>query len=175
MRPTLMTMEFIGNIRQRKIYYLQVRNNERWKHSLPKNDWMVFTIANKEDEELVPPAVKICLDRNVSYTCSAGGLAYMTEEYFDEEITWRGVEYEMKTKKEFDYEFSPVTTAHNNFGEGFWFAATLANNDDYGIEKVVCLDFTKRKVRKHLTQLIEQINNGWLPSDEGIELAKYDE
>ncbi|WP_245758225.1 hypothetical protein [Bizionia echini] len=141
---------------------------------MPKNDWVVFTIANKEDEELVPPVVKICMDKNVSYTCSAGTLAHWTEQYFDEEITGQALDYEMQTKKEFDYEFSPVTTAHQNFSEGFWFASTLAHDPYNEIDKVVCLDFTHRKVKKHLTVLIDKINNGWLPSDEEIELAEYD-
>ena len=167
-------MELLGRINRRKIYYVQVRNNPEWKNSLSKNDWIVFTIANKEDEELVPPAVKICMDKKVAYTCSAGTLAHWTEQYFDEEITGRALDYELRTKKEFDYEFSPVTTAHQNFSEGFWFATTLAYDAYKETDKVVCLDFTKRKVKKHLTDLIEKINNGWLPSDEEIELAEYD-
>ena len=166
-------MELLGRIDRRKVYYLQIRNNAIWRTSLPKNDWIAFTIANEEDSDLIPPAVKICMDRNVCYTCSAGGYAHMTEEFFDEEITWRGVEYEMRTKQKFDYDSSPVTTAHRNFSEGFWFAATLAN-DEHFIEKVVCMDFTKRKVRKHLVSLIDRINNGWLPSDAEIESAEYD-
>ena len=167
-------MELIGRIDRRKIYYVQIRNNTEWKSSLPKKDWVAFTIANKEDEELVPPTVKICMDRNVSYTCSAGTLAHWSEQYFDEEITGRALEYELRTKKEFDFEFSPVTTAHQNFSEGFWFATTLANDAYKEIDKVVCLDFTKKKVKKHLTKLIEKINNGWLPSDEEIEFSDYD-
>lgn len=168
-------MELIGRIERRKIYYLQIRNNLTWKNSLPKRDWVVFTIANKEDEELVPPTVKECIDRNVSYTCSVGNYAHMTEEFFDEEIVWRGVESEMETKEEIDYEHSPVTTAHKNFGEGFWFATTIANDDKLDIDKVVCLDFTIKKVKNHLINLIEKINNGWLPSEEEIEIAEYDE
>ena len=167
-------MELLGRINRRKIYYVQVRNNPEWKNSLPKNDWIVFTIANKEDEELVPPAVKICMDKNVAYTCSAGTLAHWTEQYFDEEITGRALDYEFRTKKDYDYEFSPVTTAHQNFSEGFWFATTLAYDAYKETDKVICLDFNKRKVKQHLTELIEKINSGWLPSDEEIELAEYD-
>lgn len=81
-------MELIGRIERRKIYYVQIRNNSTWKKSIPKKDWVAFTIANKEDEELVPSIVKECLERNVSYTCSAGNYAQMTEEFFDEEIAW---------------------------------------------------------------------------------------
>jgi hypothetical protein len=168
-------MELIGQIEERKIYYLPIRNNPTWKKVMPKGGWVAFTIANKEDEELVPPVVEECLNQNVSYTCSAGDYAHMTEDLFDGEIVLRGVEYEMRTKKEFDYEYSPVTTAHKHFGEGFWFATRLAYDDNFDIDKVVCLDFTKRKVKNHLIDLIKKINNNWLPSDNAIEMAEYDE
>lgn len=168
-------MELIGRIKRRKIYYVQIRNNSTWEKSMPKKDWVAFMIANKEDEELVPLIVKECLNRNVSYTCSAGNYANMTEDFFDEEIAWRAVDYEMKTKKEYNYDYSPNTTAHKNFGEGFWFAATLANDDKFDIDKVVCVDCTKKKVKNHLIKLIEKINNGWLPSDEEIEIAEFDQ
>ncbi|AKP52869.1 hypothetical protein, partial [Cyclobacterium amurskyense] len=79
-------MELIGRINKRKIYYIQIRNNSEWKFSLPKYDWVAFTIADKEDEELVPPAVKICMDKNVAFACNAGTLAISTENYFDEEM-----------------------------------------------------------------------------------------
>lgn len=167
-------MELIGNINRRKVYYIQIRNNSDWITSLPNKDWVAFTIANIEDEELVSPAVKVCLDRNVSYTCSAGTMAHLSEDYFDEEISWRGVEYEMRTKKEFDYNFSPVTTAHTNFSEGFWFASMLAEDEYFDIDKVVCIDFTYRKVKNHLINLINKMNKGWLPSDKKIELPEYD-
>lgn len=167
-------MELIGKINRRKIYYVQVRNNPEWKDSLPKNEWVGFTIANKEDEELVPPAVKICMDKNITYNCSAGTLAQRTEQYFDEEFVGRAIDYEIRTKKKFNYEYTLMTTAHENFSEGFWFATTLAYDAYQETDKVICLDFTKRKVKKHLTGLIEKINNGWLPNDEEVELAEYD-
>ena len=59
-------MEFIGIVNRRKVYYVHIRNNPEWKSSLPRNDWVAFTIADRGDYELVLPAVKICLDKNVS-------------------------------------------------------------------------------------------------------------
>lgn len=167
-------MELIGRINYRKIYYLQVRNNPHWKTSLPKSDWVAFIIANEEDEELIPPVLKVCINNDVSYTCSAGTLADKTENYFDEEISWIAVDYELQTKLEFDYGKSPSTIAHRNFSEGFWFASTLAYDAHFEIDKVVCIDLTKKKVQKHLIELIERINQGDLPSDEEIEFPQYD-
>ena len=164
-------MELIGRIERRRIYYLQIRNNWEWKKYLPKKDWAAFTIANKEDEELVPSMVKTCFDKNVSYTCSAGEYAQMTEAFFDEEIAWRGVDFELKTKKETDFESSLISTTHENIEEGFWFATTVAKEVKFEIEIVVCLDLTKKKIKNHLIDLIQKINNGWLPSNKEIEGA----
>ncbi len=72
-------MELIGTVNERKIFYVQIRNNTGWKSLLPKGDWVAFTIADKEDQELVPSAVKVCLDTNVSYMYSTGTLAYWKE------------------------------------------------------------------------------------------------
>ncbi len=167
-------MELLGRIDRRKIYYLQIRNNTDWKFNLPNKDWLAFTIANTEDEELIPPVAKNCIDKNVSYICSTGNLANRSEDYFDEEISLRAIDFEMETNKKFDYELSPVTTAHKNFGEGFWFASKLANDENFEIEKIVCLDMTKRKVKNHLLKLIDQINNGFLPNEKETELPEYD-
>ncbi len=165
-------MQLIGRIGRRKIYYVQIRNNATWKITMPKKDWLAFTIANDEDEELVPTVVKACLDRNVAYTCSVGTYAAMTEAFFDEEIAWRGVEYEQKTKKELDDTYFPTTTAHKNLGVGLWFATKLAHSDKLEMDKVVCIDFTKKKVKNHLINLIEKMNSGSIPTDETNEILE---
>ena len=155
-------MELIGSIANRKIYYLPIRNNSTWQASMPISDWVVLTIADREDADLVPMVVKACLNSKVSYTCSVGAYAVMTEAYFDEEIVWREVEYERKTKKKFE-GISPLTTAHENLEEGFWFAATVANVEPFEISQVVCINLTQKKVKQQLIHLMEKINQGWLP------------
>ena len=167
-------MERIGKINDREIFYISTKDESKWLNLIPTEKWVVFTIVDKENKEILHESTSRILDKNVTYTCSAGELAGLTEQYFDEEIGWRGVQYEEKTGKEYDYEQSPMTTMHRNFGEGFWFASTLAYDGEKEINKVVCIDFTTRKVKKHLTELVEKINNGWLPSNEEIELAEYD-
>jgi hypothetical protein len=167
-------MERIGKINDREIFYISIRDNLNWLNLLPIDKWVAFTISDNEDKEMLNDCTIGILDKNVTYTCSAGELGSLTEDYFDQEIGWRGVQYEEKTGKEFDYDKSPMTTMHRNFGEGFWFASTLAYDGEKEIDKVVCVDFTTRKVKQHLIELIEKINNSWLPSDEEIELAEYD-
>lgn len=167
-------MKRIGKINDREIFYISIRDNSDWLNMLPTENWVAFTIADNEDKEMLRECTIGMLDKNATYTCSAGELASLTEDYFDEEIGWRGVQYEEKTGEKFDYDESPMTSMHRNFSEGFWFSAVVASDGEKEMDKVVCVDFTTRKVKQHLTELIEKINNGWLPSDEEIELVEYD-
>ncbi|WP_394751082.1 hypothetical protein [Spongiimicrobium salis] len=157
-------MELLGRINRREIFYVKRRNNPDWKYSLPGNNWIAFIIANNEDEEMIPLAVNVCLDKNVLYVCNTGEFGSRAEDYFLEEAGWRGVQYEEKTAKEYEYG-TPMFSVHKNFGEGFWFAAVVVSDEDKVMDKVVCIDFTKRKVRRHLLELIDKINADWLPSD----------
>jgi len=158
----------IGQIKERQIYYTNIRVDNGWFEKLPVSNWLAFTIADFEDKELLHGITSKCLDNNVCYTCSVGQLGSDTEDSFDEEIAWRQVQEE-ETGKQQESETSPMTTFHKNFDEGFWFATTLANqivNDIYiPIDKVVCIDFTKRGFKEYLVQLIIKINSGWLPPD----------
>jgi hypothetical protein len=167
-------MENIGKINDRDIFYISTKDHSDWLNLVPTKHWVVFTIADEENKEILHEGITQILDRNVIYTCSAGELAALTEKYFDEEISLRGFLYEEKTGNKYDYEKSPMTTMHQNFSEGFWFSAYCAFDGNKVINKVVCIDFTTRKVKKHLSVLVEKINNGWLPNDDEIELAVYD-
>ena len=59
-----------------------------------------------------------------------------------------------------------MTTSHEDFDEGFWFAATTAFSEFGDIEKVVCVDFTDKNVKFDLQELITKIDEGWLPDDD---------
>lgn len=157
-------MELIGQIQRRKIYYTDLQKDPNWYLKLPQKDWVVFSISHAVDEERIPLMVKHCLDKNVSSSCSVGELAHRAKLFFDEEISWRAIDFEEKHKHAFDYDTAPVTTAHDEMDEGFWFATNLAaSNSVYEIEKVVCINISKENYRAALVELISKINGGWLP------------
>jgi hypothetical protein len=171
-------LELLGQIDERQIFYCNVRSDKYWSEKITFDNWIAFTIADEEDKELLHEMIVQCIDKGVCYTCSSGQLASITEDYFDEEIVWKQVRKEEITGIPQDYEESPMTTSHTNFNEGLWFAATNAHqiiNGNYiPSNQVVCIDCTAKKVRKHLINLIEKINRGWLPSDSEVENLTYD-
>src|SRR5579863_3462612 len=167
-------MEALGNIRNRQILYTNIRADQNWSNALPTDNWIVFTIADDLDRELINEAVELCLDKSVCYICCAGRLSSLTDDIFDEEIVNRAIQDETKTGKPNDHEFSPMTTFHNNFSAGFWFATSVAYDSYKDSDTVVCIDFTTKGVKNHLKELIIKINNNWLPSDEPFEDPVYD-
>jgi hypothetical protein len=167
-------MEPLGEIRDRQILYSNIRADQNWSNALPTENWIVFTIADDLDRELINEAVELCLDKSVCYICCAGRLASLTEDIFDEEIVNRAIQDETRSGKPHDYEYSPMTTSHKNFSDGFWFATTVAHDNYKDIDTVVCLDFTTKGVKDHLIELIIKIKNNWLPSDEPFEDPMYD-
>ena len=174
-------METLGQIDERTILYCNARTESDWFEKLPGENWIAFTIVNKEDEEFLKDMVAKCIERKTCYTVSTGELGSVTEDSFD----WKVIELELEKAKqsgiEPDYDDTLMTCFNRDFSEGFWFAAVVAEqtiNDEYIISKeVVCIDCTKRKVRGHLIKLIGMINDRWLPSDDGPddEPPVYDE
>ncbi len=111
----------------------------------------------------------------MAYICCAGQLADHVELAFDMKIVEKAIEQENITQRPFDYDQSPITTAHKNFSEGFWFASFVVQNEENWINTLICLDFTKKGVKNNIISLIEKINNDWLPSEEEIESPFYDD
>jgi hypothetical protein len=167
-------MEIIGQLNDRQIYYISVRTEPNWSDNLPTHNWLVFTIADEPDKNLLFDTIQKCINNHVNYICSTGQLAKLTENLFDEEIVYRAIAKERETGKPYDYEQSPITTMHQNFGEGFWFAVMSAFHEYEPIIKVICLDLTEKGVKNALGKLVKDINNGWLPSDEAMESPSYD-
>jgi hypothetical protein len=171
-------MELPGQIGERQIFYCNLRDDPGCLASITFKDWIAFTIADLDDKGLLRDLVAGCLNTGTCYTNSAGEIASLTEDYFDEEIVTREIEVEQKTGIVSDYEAAPLTAFHKNFDEGFWFSAVIAKqiiNEVYVESKqLICVDCTSQKVRGHLIRLIGMINDGWLPSDGERQIPVYD-
>lgn len=158
-------MKKIGFIDNREIYYINVKDDVTWNAKLPFDNWCAFTVVNADGRELIDEIVSRCLDNNVCFACSSGELAEETELAFDMEVVLRTLEQENRSGVISDYEHALLTTAHDDFNEGLWFAAVAATTGDDEIDKVVCIDVTREGVLEQLKSIVNDINNGWLPPD----------
>lgn len=168
-------MQQLGLINDRRVFYTSVRRDIDWFKKLPMGNWAAFTISDDEDSDFVELVVEKSLENQVAYICSAGQLSDTVELAFDLKIVENAIEQEDITHELYDYDQSPITTAHKNFSEGFWFAAIVAQNEENWINALICIDFTKNGVKNNILSLIEKTNNNWIPSEEEIEPPYYDE
>lgn len=148
-------MEPIGNVGNRAIYYTPTNNKEELRLFLPEQNWVAFTVIDVFDEKQITNLVEACLKQQVSYICCAGNQAYLTEDYFDEIMVWSMIEQGIALEE----QDLPMTTAHADLEEGFWFAAVVADDDVYEIDTVVCLDATERRLKSKFIALIRNIND----------------
>lgn len=160
-------MEKLGlvNSTGRQVFYLST-NSSNWQEQLPKESWLVTPIADQTNRDLFDSVVKKCLDNEVIYVCTLGKECEKFHDLFDDEILIRKIFSGQPYGKPDDFNDTPMTTWHNNFEEGFWFAISSAFEDGKDINKVVCLDLTENGYLKKLQKLLHQTNEGWLPSDE---------
>ena len=157
-------MEKLGQANNRQVYYLSVVNRANWAGLLPSDTWLAIPIADNKDKRLIGEIAHACLENKVTYICSLGKECEWVHDWFDEAILLRRIKLGLPISLPDDFEYEPMTTWHNNFNQGFWFALTSAYDDYIEIDKVVCLDLTKTGYKEQLTNLLSKINKGWLPS-----------
>ncbi len=167
-------MKLIGSSNSRQIHYTSVLTDSNWLDNLPTENWLVFPIGQDKEIETYSLFADKCIDNNVLYVCAVGQNCELIQDIFDELIVSKKIEKCESVDSSDDFENSPITTWHNNFSEGFWFAILYAHHEQANINKIVCVEFTTKGVKQHLTNLIEKINTSWLPSDEENEVPLYD-
>ncbi|MBW8360586.1 MAG: hypothetical protein K0M56_00200 [Kaistella sp.] len=167
-------MEVIGNVNGRQIIYINIWENINWTDNLPTHNWLVFPVGQGNDVSIYSKLADKSIDNNVLYLCAAGEFCELIHDIFDEVIIAKKIANNESIESPDDFKNSPITTWHNSFSEGLWFATTCANHEEKTIDKIICVDFMKQGVKDHLINLVESINNGWLPSDEENEDPEYD-
>jgi hypothetical protein len=134
--------------------------------SLPSTNWLALPILDKHDRVIAERIARACLDKDVAYVCTLGSACEMLHDCFDETIVTDKFLAGQPMSSPDDFEHSPMTTWHNAFDEGVWFALTAAYDDYNEIRDVVCINMTESAMEDHLKWLVEAINDGWLPLDD---------
>jgi hypothetical protein len=152
-------MEVLGNLNEREIVYIKYDLEQPWFKCFPNSEWLLFAIAEKDDTNILNEINRHAIDNNVVYVCSVGNKCEFFHDVFDDDIVIRDVENEYLPQHQI------MTTWHQDFDEGFWFALSAAFGDGPEIKKVICLDISNGDFRQQLRELIEKIGTGWLPPD----------
>ena len=82
------------------------------------------------------------MDNGVKYVCALGQECEFIHDFFDDLVVIRRIKAGLSVESEEDFEYEPMTTWHNDFDEGVWFAIHSAYDDHVDIDTVVFLDMT---------------------------------
>jgi hypothetical protein len=150
-------MEIIGNLNKREIVYVKYGLKDPWFKDFPTNEWLLFAIAEKDDINIFNEINRHAIDNNVVYVCSVGEKCELFHDVIDDDIVIRDVE------NEYLPSHLIMTTWHDDFDEGFWFAISAAFGDGPEIKRITCIDISNDDFRPKLRELIEKIDAGWFP------------
>ena len=158
-------MNTIGFSNNRLIFYFSIQKTKNWIDYLPTENWLVMPICNNKDRDLIDSVAHACIDRNVEYMCAVGKECEWVHDWFDEIIVERILKIGKYNNAQVDLEKGPMTTWHQEFDEGFWFAINCAFGGDRIINKIICLDLTNIDHKGRLVKLLNKINQSWAPDD----------
>lgn len=127
--------EFLNDRRIRFAEYSTARN---WYDQLPNKDWLCVLVVNDKPRRYIDEVISKILAKDVAYVCTIGEQCELVHDLIDEEISYREVEiYDNYLPKH-----QIMTTWHDNFEDGIWFAIYAALNEEVEIKEIILLDMT---------------------------------
>jgi hypothetical protein len=148
-------MRHLGQKNDRQLIYLRTATDD-WKKNLPTSNWLVLPIAHQRDKELVKEVTYTCLNNGVKYVCTLGQECEFIHDFFDELIVNNRIDKGLSVEHVDDFEHEPMTTWHNDFDEGVWFAIHSAYDDYVDIDRVIFLDMTGNGELERVEQAIQK-------------------
>jgi hypothetical protein len=152
-------------VNNRKVLYLEIGMDLAEFEATDLSNWAVYVIEDDAKNPLLPTFASLCIKKNVVYMSSTGAACSIVDDIFDEtfvDLEIGGGDLPSWIHSEEDVL---MTTRHYNFGEGFWFITTVANNGNVPIETVLVANFTRVDRSLDVEKLVIDINNGWIPED----------
>lgn len=149
----------------RRILYLDIRQDLQEFERAELGNWILFVIEDNIWNPILRKFAEMCLDKEVLYVCAAGKACSEIDDLFDFTMVDRLMDGGKLPSWYQSDDDVLMTSWHHNFEEGFWFAATVANYEDFPIETVLVVNLTSDDYLPIIQDLSEKIAGGWLPSD----------
>lgn len=130
---------------------------------LPDKIYSLFVIADDKDRRSdYEEMAKFFAYKTVDTISSAGKEYDLIHDIFDRAI----INKEVSEGKDHDHpdflERTAMTNGWDNFDWGFWMTTDCFYDFD-SIDRIICIDFTKRRVKNYLKQIVKAIRKGWSP------------
>jgi hypothetical protein len=142
-------------INDREIRLVQYSTETNWLKELPSQNWLCILCAEETPRRYLDEVIPKVITQDVCYVCTIGGQCEFVHDLFDEEICYRETEEPPLYLPKHDI----MTTWHNDFDEGIWFAIYAAYDDAVKIKTVVILDMTGGKEQARIRSVLSNIEN----------------
>ncbi len=137
-------------INDREITLVECSTKENWINHLPTSNWLCIIVDDGKSREYLDKVISKIIDNDVCYVCTVGQSCEQVHDLIDEEIALRGLDLE----KVYLQDHFIMTTWHDDFEEGIWFAIFAAHHDELSIDKIVLLDMTDGKELNRINKLL---------------------
>ncbi|GGK80092.1 hypothetical protein ACD591_08070 [Rufibacter glacialis] len=140
-------------INNRKVKLVGYSTEKNWLDQLPNKDWLCILVVNDKPRRYIGEVITKIIAKDVGYICTMGSQAELVHDLADEEIGYRYAEIE----EAYLPSHSIITTWHNDFEDGIWFALFAADSEEFNIKDVVILDMTDGQENQRLKACLEKI------------------
>lgn len=142
-------------LNDRKILTVEYSTEKNWFSQLPDKDWLCVLVVNEKPRRYIDEVISKILAKDVCYVCTIGKQCELVHDLIDDEIAFREVEIENRYLPNHEI----MTTWHNDFEEGIWFAIFAAYDNKITINKVIILDMTDGVLMPRIEACISKIRN----------------
>ena len=127
-------------LNNRKISITTYSTQKPWLKQLPDQNWLCILVVDDTPRRYLEEVLPKLLLKNVCWLCTVGRQCELAHDLMDEEIVYQ----EVVASEPCLPKHLVMTTWHDDFEEGVWFAVYAANHHDVTINRVVVLDMTDR-------------------------------
>jgi hypothetical protein len=138
-------------LNDREIILVTYSTKRNWAADLPKSNWLCVLVDNDRPRNYIDEVISKVINNDVCYICTVGQRCELNHDLIDEEIVFRKVDIDDHYLPKHDI----MTTWHNDFDEGIWFAIFAAYDEDVSIDKVVILDMTNGHEKERIDGLLD--------------------
>ena len=157
-------LKYLGQHNANGVYYYSLALHEL--DSLPRSNWVCLGIANKDfDKDFFEEFIIFSASNGLLEFKGQGAMGELLHDIFDETI----LEYEYQKDVKTDIMTTWRNNAPNDLADNFWgcfYANVLPEDVQQNQLKVVCIGFDGEDYSDTLKELLERINEGWIPPDE---------
>ena len=157
-------LKYIGKHKLNHVYYYSLHLHEL--DSLPREHWVCLGIANRDfDKNFFEEFIIFSASKGLLEFKGQGAFGELLHDLFDEVI----MEYEFQEEVKTDIMTTWRNNGPNDLADNFWgcfYAIVLPENVQQSQLSIVCIGFDGEDYSETLKELLERMNQGWVPPEE---------